>query len=62
MCTAMTTMCSIYFMRDKVVDFPKSGQIYRPFVTCEECEMLQNDLDFIQSRANNWKMCFNTCS
>jgi len=33
--------------------------IYRPIFTNEDCRILQNDLDHLQSWANKWKMCFN---
>ena len=47
-----TIFCYINNMSDHVRNYYADTLICRPIITCEDCEMLQNELDLIQSRAN----------
>ena len=47
-------LCYISNMSDHVRNYMLTPLICRPIIICEDCEMLQNDLDLIQSRANKY--------
>ena len=60
-CASRSALFMLYIsqkIRSCVKLYADNILIYRLIITCKDCEILQRDLDLIQSWANKWKMCF----